>query len=130
MKHTLLCIFLAFCAVALSSAKGKDLLQFDNTKYDFGIVDENHGPVVHEYKFVNTADEPVAVLSVNTGCGCTRPEYPVKPLDPGQQGVIKITFEPKGQDGSINKSITVRYRSATARSSKRVTLRLSGTVKK
>lgn len=109
-------------------AKGNDLLDFAEKKYDFGSISENSAPVVHEYRFVNTGDEPVAVLSVSTGCGCTRPEYPVRPIEPGKEGVIKITFLPKGQSGDINKSIQVRYRSATARSSKRLTLRLSGAV--
>ncbi len=66
--------------------------------------------------------------SVSTGCGCTRPEYPAKPIDPGKSGKIKITFLPAGQRGDINKDIKVRYRAATARSSKRITLRLNGHV--
>lgn len=128
MKNSLLYILLAFLAVALTAAKGSDPLTFEDKKFDFGTVTESHDAIVHEYKFVNTSDEPVAVLSVSTGCGCTRPDYPVRPVAPGDSGIIKITFEPMGQRGSINKSIAVRYRSATARSSKRTTLRLSGNV--
>lgn len=110
------------------SAKDNHLLDFAEKTYDFGTIADSHAPVVHEYKFVNTAEEPVAILSVSTGCGCTRPEYPVKPIEPGKEGVIKITFLPEGLSGDINKSIQVRYRGAKARSSKRITLRLNGAV--
>lgn len=128
MKKFITILCLAVIAVALPSARGSHALEFKETSYDFGNIADNHAPVVHEYEFVNTADEPVAVLSVSTGCGCTRPEYPAKPIDAGKTGKIKITFLPAGQRGEINKDIKVRYRAATARASKRITLRLHGHV--
>ena len=121
-------LIIAMLAVVTTSAKGDDILQFEEKNYDFGAIKDDHEPIVHEFKFVNTSTEPVAVLSVSTGCGCTRPEYPVKPIEPKAEGTIKITFLPKGQRGDINKNITVRYRGATAKSSKRITLRLRGNV--
>lgn len=122
-------IFVLAVATALNvAAKGDDLLKFEETTYDFGTIKESDQPVVHEYEFVNTADEPVAVLSVSTECGCTHPEYPVKPLAPGEKGKIKVTFTPAGQGGEVNKDIKVRYRGAKAPASKRLTLRLRGTV--
>ena len=123
-------LFLLLMTAALCHAKDNGhLLEFAETAYDFGTVADTAAPVVHEYEFVNTSDDPVAVLAVSTGCGCTRPEYPVKPLAPGEKGVIKITFLPAGQSGEINKDIKVRYRGAKASSSKRITLRLKGFVK-
>lgn len=133
MKKTVIRLALAALAalavVAVTTAgKKKEVLEFAEKTYNFGTVGESDPDVVHEYTFTNTADEPVAVLSVSTGCGCTRPEYPHAPVAAGAQGVIKITFKPKGQSGSISKDITVRYRAATARSSERTRLRLRGTV--
>lgn len=130
MKQIFLYLSLLILAVALPSAKGDHLLQFADTSYDFGTVTDEHDPIVHEFNFVNTAKEPVAILSVTTGCGCTKPEYPVKPVAPGESGTVKITFLPKGQKGDINKTINVRYRAATAKASKRLSLRLRGTVTK
>lgn len=129
MKRTLLIFLLAVMTIA-ASAKTKHLLEFADTSYDFGTVKESTAEVVHEYVFTNVSDEPVAVLSVSTGCGCTRPDYPVKPLAPGEKAVIRITFLPAGQSGEINKDIKVRYRGAKASSSSRITLRLKGAVVK
>lgn len=133
MKRILGIIFFAALAaglgLSLCSAKKPQLLEFETLEHDFGTVGESADPVVVNYNFINTAAEPVAVLSVSTGCGCTRPDYPVRPIEPGGKGTIKITFLPKGQQGSVSKSIIVRYRGAKASSSQRITLRLRGTVK-
>lgn len=111
-------------------AAGTAPLEFDSTTYDFGEISEKAEPVVHEFEFVNTSDEPVAVLSVSTSCGCTRPEYDPKPVAPGAKSKIKITFLPAGQAGNITRVIQVRYRGAKASGSKRTTLRLKGVVVK
>ncbi len=63
MKKFLVCICLVALAVVLPSAKGSHALEFKETTYDFGNIADTHAPVVHEYEFVNVADEPVAVLS-------------------------------------------------------------------
>lgn len=126
-KSVLFILFLVIAAVS-SMAKSKPLLEFSETNYNFGTVDESTEAVVHEYEFINTSDDAVAVLSVSTDCGCTRPEYPVKPLAPGEKSTIKVTFKPAGQVGSVSKDIKVRYRGAKASSSNRITLRLKGTV--
>lgn len=130
MKRVLLILFVLTAFASIGVAKDNHLLDFKETSFDFGIVPDSSEPVVHEYEFVNKSDDAVAVLSVSTGCGCTRPDYPVKPIGPGEKGRIKITFLPAGQSGEINKSIQVRYRGAKASSSKRITLRLKGSVTK
>ena len=84
-------IILIFFAVCLGcAAKDNHLLKFAETSYNFGAVSEDASPVTHQYEFTNTADEPVAILSVSTECGCTTPEYPVKPLAPGEKGELVI----------------------------------------
>lgn len=104
-------------------------LDFPVTEFDFGTVSQTGKPVVHEFTFTNTTDEPVAVLSASASCGCTRPEYPVKPVEPGATATIKVTFVPAGQQGNISKDVKVRFRGAKAHKSERVTLRLTGKVK-
>lgn len=129
MKRSIFLILaMAIMALVLPSAKEPDVLKFAETTFDFGNITDKHEPVVHEFAFTNVSDEPVAILSVSTGCGCTRPTYPTEPVKAGKTAKIKITFLPAGQSGEINKDVKVRYRSATARSSKRITLRIRGHV--
>lgn len=129
-KYFLTLFFVISAAVgliSLTSAKPASL-EFIDTEYDFGSISDSHEPIVHEFAFTNTSSEPVAVLSVSTGCGCTRPQYPLEPVKSGKTAKIKITFLPKGQKGEINKDIRVRFRGAKARKAERITLRLHGHV--
>ncbi|MDR0743883.1 MAG: DUF1573 domain-containing protein [Tannerella sp.] len=77
------------------------------TSHDFGTIGENDGYAEHIFNFKNTGDAPLTISRVQASCGCTRPEWTQKPVEPGQEGVIIITFNPKGRIGNFNKSATV-----------------------
>lgn len=126
MRKILILAFLMLAATGF--AKAPQMLEFVSTEHDFGTVSESAAPFVVEYEFENVADVPVAVLSVSAACGCTKPEYPVRPLRPGEKGVIKVTFTPDGQVGEVNKDIKVRFQRAKAPASKSLVLRLRGVV--
>ena len=128
MTRILLILLTLLCTGTLSAGHKTPKLQFDSTVFDFGNVSVETEKIVHEYVFINPADEPVAILSVSTGCGCARPEYPVEPIAPGASGKITITYLVKGQAGEVNRDIKVRYRGATASSSERTTLRFRGVI--
>ena len=128
MKRIGLYMLFALMAVVLPSAQNGDLLTFAQTSHDLGNISDKDDPVTVVYEFTNTSDSPVAVLSVSSGCGCTRTEYPTQPIAAGESNKITVTFVPTGVAGEINKNIKVRYRGATARGSKQITLRLRGSV--
>ncbi|MDR0698979.1 MAG: DUF1573 domain-containing protein [Tannerella sp.] len=79
----------------------------DETSYDFGTIGENDGFAEHIFKFKNTGNAPLTVTRVHTSCGCTKPEWTQSPIEPGQEGIIIITFSPKGRIGNFNKQATV-----------------------
>ncbi len=101
-------------------------MSFDHTKYDFGKIKEDGGPVTHVFKFTNTGSEPVVIQSVNASCGCTTPTWSKAPVLAGQTGTITAVFRPINRPGVFNKSITV---TSNAENSP-VTLYVSGTVLK
>ena len=73
------------------------------TEYDFGTISENEGFAEHIFKFKNTGTAPLTIARVQASCGCTMPEWPLDPINPGQEGVIIITFNPKGRLGAFSK---------------------------
>lgn len=82
-------------------------LVFDYKSYDFGIV--NHGDTVtHKFYFVNEGDAPAIISEASSSCGCTIPEYPRKPIKPGQRAFIKAVFATKGKLNTQKKSITIK----------------------
>lgn len=79
----------------------------EETSHDFGTIGENDGFAEHIFKFKNTGNAPLTITRVQASCGCTKPEWTQVPVEPGQEGVIIITFSPQGRIGNFNKSATV-----------------------
>lgn len=77
------------------------------TSHNFGTIGENDGYVEHIFKYKNTGDAPLIITRIQASCGCTKPEWTESPVEPGQEGIIIITFNPKGRIGNFNKSATV-----------------------
>ncbi|MDE5720102.1 MAG: DUF1573 domain-containing protein [Paramuribaculum sp.] len=84
-------------------------IKFDTTDHDCGTIHANKGALSWTYKFTNTGDEPLVIISVsNGGCGCTKPAFPTEPIAPGKTGEIKITFNPEGRRGQLARKVKVR----------------------
>ncbi|MBC7948904.1 MAG: DUF1573 domain-containing protein [Chitinophagaceae bacterium] len=118
MKNIFLLLAIVACLVACGTAEeketgkilteeekkqaGKDTSNFttvawlDSTYTNLGKVKE--GRVVEVgFRFRNTGDKNLIIANVQPGCGCTTPEKPEKPYAPGDEGVIKVKFDSKGQ---------------------------------
>jgi hypothetical protein len=93
-----------------NSAKEKDgisevTMSFKETVYDFGTIPFDSDGRCY-FEFINNSDQPLLVNTVRTSCGCTRPEWPEEPVNPGNKGRIGITYNTK-ITGAFHKSITV-----------------------
>ena len=106
----------------LASEKGA-VITFEEKTHDFGTIKEADGPVSCEFIFTNTGNEPLVIINVNASCGCTRPEFPKKPIMPGKKGEIKVTFNPAGRPGEFVKDVKVR-----TNGNKRPILQITGVV--
>jgi hypothetical protein len=120
-----LLFFLTMLVGALTAFAGEPRAEFTEVSHDFGTIKEDGGPVTHEFEFKNTGDAPLLIMYASASCGCTRPDYPKKPIEAGKKGVIKVTFLPENRPGEFNKTITVRTNSTKT---KKVTLRIKGYV--
>ncbi len=86
----------------------KDLpvMTFEETVHDFGkMIQGEKGH--YSFKFKNTGTADLLITRVSTSCGCTVGEYPRKPVKPGEEGVIKVTFDSTHKRGFQNKSVTI-----------------------
>ena len=127
MKRTILLLNLVvMTAIAVMAQDNADKaeINFKEKEHDFGYIAENGGKVSCEFEFTNTGKAPLIIIDAVASCGCTKPEFPKKPLQPGEKGVIKVTYNPKGRPGPFRKDIRVR----TNAGSKRVTLIICGSV--
>ncbi|MGC9344091.1 MAG: DUF1573 domain-containing protein [Bacteroidales bacterium] len=80
-------------------------IQFESTVYDFGTIPYSSDGRCY-FNFTNDSDQPLIVNVVRTTCGCTRPEWPEQPVQPGEKERIGITYNTKIV-GRFQKSITV-----------------------
>lgn len=110
----------------MTAKKKQAVAQFAETTYNFGTIPENGGPVTHEFTFTNSGDGNLVIIDARADCGCTKPEFPAKPIAPGGHGKIKVTFNPKYQPAQFNKVITVQ----TNGKQKKVRLKISGNIDK
>jgi hypothetical protein len=82
------------------------VLKFEVESYDFGKIIQ--GEIVnYEFKFANTGKSPLVISNATASCGCTVPEWPKKPVLPGESGVIKVTFNSEAKSGLQDKLITI-----------------------
>jgi hypothetical protein len=60
------------------------------------------------FKFKNTGNYPLMILSAEPGCGCTVTDFPKKAIAPGEEGTITAAFDSnKGHEGEFRKNINV-----------------------
>jgi hypothetical protein len=104
MKKGILTSVLAL-GFAFCFAQGK--MEFDGTSHEFGDVKETGGPIMHDFKFKNTGDQPIIISNVQASCGCTTPDWSKAPVGPGETGFIKAQYNPLGRPGQFNKSLTI-----------------------
>lgn len=97
-------------------------LEFDKTVHNFGKISVNAGEQHCSFTFTNVSDRPVVIHNILSSCGCTLPEWPRKPIMPGEKGEIKVTYLNDQGPYPFEKNITL-YTSA---SDKPIILRISG----
>jgi hypothetical protein len=82
------------------------VMTFDEVLYDFGTITE--GESVHvTFEFTNTGEADLVISSANSSCGCTVPDWPKKPIQPGEKGKIKVVFNSAGKGGPIHKQVNI-----------------------
>ncbi|MBL4578670.1 MAG: DUF1573 domain-containing protein [Flavobacteriales bacterium] len=97
-------IFQASAGEQRAVASGPEFT-WDLKEYNFGEIAKDK-PVTAEYKFKNTGNKPIIISEVKKTCGCTVPKWPEQPIMPGEEAVIKATYNAKNP-GAFNKTITV-----------------------
>ena len=78
----------------------------DSSNKDFGKIPEGKKLDV-SFRFKNTGDKPLTIQKVEVSCGCTVAEQPTEPILPGNEGVIRATFNSEHHVGVNNKTLYV-----------------------
>lgn len=85
-------------------------IEFTEQEYDFGSFEPvgNDTLKSHSFRFLNIGQQPLVILYVASGCGCTQPQYTKTPIQPGDTGIVTVNYKGYGQPiGKFRKSVTV-----------------------
>ncbi|MBI3519276.1 MAG: DUF1573 domain-containing protein [Bacteroidetes bacterium] len=81
-------------------------IKFEEESHDFGRITQGE-KVAYGFKFKNTGGANLIISSANGSCGCTVPEYPKKPILPGEEATVNVVFSSEGKSGMVEKSVTL-----------------------
>lgn len=104
--------------------EAKAEISFDTTSHDFGKIPYK-GDGTYKFEFESTGKKPLILTDVRSSCSCTVPEWPKKPLKPGEEGTIEVEYDTRSP-GKFTKYIYVQ---SNAKKST-VKLKITGTVEK
>jgi len=109
MKKLILFALMLVSSFTVAIAQKQAEIKFDKITHNFGTFSDKSPVVSCEFTFSNIGETPLVVNQAVASCGCTVPEYTKTPIQPGEKGVIKVTYNGTGKfPGHFKKSITVR----------------------
>jgi len=81
-------------------------IEFAEEAFDFGTITQGE-KVNHVFKFTNTGESDLVIVSAKGSCGCTVPEWPKEPISPGESGDIQVIFSSEGKKGKQHKRVSI-----------------------
>lgn len=111
MKKLLLSMAVTFMAAfAVNTAVAQEVT--DGPKIEFKKDVHDYGSIKYaadgscSFEFKNTGTAPLIISNAKGSCGCTVPDWPKEPINPGKTAYIKVKYDTK-RPGAINKSVTI-----------------------
>lgn len=84
--------------------KGQEIW-FEEYLHDYGVI-EKDGDGSWSFVFKNLGEKPFVINRVRSTCGCTVPEWPKEPVEPGASGEITVIYNTR-TTGTFLKSVIV-----------------------
>lgn len=81
-------------------------ISFKSYEHDFGTLAQGES-VTHLFEFTNSGTEPLIIDNCKGSCGCTVPNCPKEPIQPGETGQIEVKFNSKGKKNQQTKNVTI-----------------------
>ena len=92
---------------ALITAAASAQLQWEETAWDFGIINEADGKVAHRFAYRNGGADTVVVKRTSSSCGCTTARLADTVILPGDSGSLLVEFNPSYRPGPFKKHVAV-----------------------
>ena len=115
-------------SVALNTVAAQEVtsgakIEFSKEVHDYGNIKYGADGGC-SFDFKNTGTAPLIISNAKGSCGCTVPDWPREPINPGKSGSIAVKYDTK-RPGPINKSVTI---TSNASNEPTKIVRIKGTV--
>lgn len=87
-------------------------IEINAQEFKFSKEIINYGKIVQSsegtrvFKFTNIGVAPLIIKKISSTCGCAVPKSPEKPIMPGEQGEISVSYD-TNRLGGFSKAITI-----------------------
>ena len=78
---------------------------FEESLHDYGEIEQDSDGT-WSFAFKNLGDEAIIINRVRSTCGCTVPDWPREPIEPGESGEISVIYN-TATTGTFLKSVIV-----------------------
>ena len=93
-------------AITADNVEALTSMSFSEEAFDFGEITQGE-KVEHTFKFKNTGENDLVIVSAKGSCGCTIPKWPKEPIAPGAEGEMFVIFNSDGKKGKQHKKVSV-----------------------
>lgn len=84
------------------------VIRLQETSHNFGDAPRRGGDLVYELHYCNEGTAPLVLTRVVTSCSCLKAHFQRRPLSAGEEGVIRIVYEPqKSEPGTFSKVVQI-----------------------
>lgn len=87
--------------------KKDPIIKFSHDVYAYGSA-KQHDTLYHNFEFQNVGNSPLVLRKVYATCKCINIELAKTIYDPGEKGVIKVSFNTGARRGKQHKTIIVQ----------------------
>lgn len=92
--------------ININDTIGSPIMKFKKTIIDLDTIQK--GEIVEiEYNYKNTGTTPLIIEEIIPSCGCTKPNYSISPILPGEQSRISLEFDSKNKEGFQDLNLVV-----------------------
>lgn len=109
-KFTLLATAFIFAIAANAQSKVDSMMKVNVETHDFGKIKQGI-PVSYDFEIKNISNAPIVVENAWGSCGCTVPEKPSAPIEPGKSAKLKVTYN-SAAVAPINKDVYIQIAGA------------------
>lgn len=113
MRKAMIAVVLILSAAACTPKDGmRTIRTADGQEADLGKIKEIDGRVTVRLLAKNTYPDTLYPVQLYTPCGCTQARFDRKPVAPGEDEILEVTYNPTYRPGPMREEIQVRYQNS------------------